>query len=196
MPNPSNILSMIEEEAAPAEVAGIYAEIKQRLQAPTVPNMFKTLAVSPAALHIHWDLVSSVYRHSTLPHSLLFMILYTVAKTGNCTYCSAGNELNCRMLGIDEDTLEALVKDLGNVSPRRVRAIIEFCLKVAHHPQGMVSEDYERLRAEGISDAEMVELTYVAAAGVLSDTLADALKIEVEAEVKQALGDKRLKAEG
>ena len=181
------ILPMVEEETAPAEVAGVYAEIKRNMQVPAVSNMFKTLAVSPAALRIHWDLVSSVFRHSTLPHSLLFMILYTIAKTSNCTYCSAGNEMYCRTLGVDEDTLNALVEDLGNVSPQRVRAIIEFALKVAHDPQGMVREDYERLRAEGISDAEMVELTYVAAAGVLSDTLADALKVEVEPEVKQAL---------
>lgn len=182
------ILPMIEEAAASPEVARLYAEIKRELQMPTVPNMLKTLAVSPAALQMQWDMIGSVFRHTTLPHTLLFMILYAIAETSNCTYCSAGNELNCRMLGVDEDTLNALVKDLGNVSPKRVRAIIEFALKVAHDPQGMVGEDYERLRAEGVSEAEMVELAFVAAMGVFSDTLADALKVEVDLEVKQALG--------
>jgi uncharacterized peroxidase-related enzyme len=179
---------MIEEEAATGEVARIYAEVKRDLQFPAVPNAMKVLAVSPAALAMYWDFVRSQTQHGTLPEALRSMILYTIAAVGNCQYCSAAHELTCRTLGIDEETLGKLVKDLGNVSPERIRVIIEFALKVSHDPQSLVPADYERVRQEGVTEEELVEIIMVAAIGRYNDTLADALKIDVEPMVAEALG--------
>jgi uncharacterized peroxidase-related enzyme len=181
-------LPIVEEEDATGDVARIYDELKREYQIPFVPNMAKALAASPAALAMHWDFSRSLLQHSTLPQALTAMILYTIAETGNCEYCSAGNELTCRTLGVDEETLSALVQDLGNVSPERIRAIIEFALKASHEPQHLVAEDYQRVRKQGITDEELVEIIFVAAVGNYSDTLADALKIEVESMVADALG--------
>jgi uncharacterized peroxidase-related enzyme len=182
-----NALPMVEEKDATGQVAQIYAELKRELQLPIVPNMMKALAVSPAALAMHWDFNRSMLQHATLPESLTSMILYAIAETGNCEYCSAAHELTCRTLGIDEETLSALVEDLGNVSPQRIQAIIAFALKASHHPQSLVPEDYERVREQGVTDEELVEIIMVAAIGNYVDTLADALKIEVESMVTQAL---------
>ena len=181
-------LPLIEEEEATNEVARIYAEIKRDMQIPIVPNMMKALAISPAALAIHWGFTRIFYEHTTLPQSLTAMILFIIAETGNCEYCSAGNELTCRTLGIDEETLSALVEDLGNVSPQRIRAIIEFALKVSHDPQSLVAEDYERVREQGVTDEELVEIILIAGMANYADTLADALKIEVDSMVSEALG--------
>jgi AhpD family alkylhydroperoxidase len=115
------------------------------------------------------------------------MILFAIAQRNHCEYCSAGHELTCRTLGIDEATLTALVEDLGNVSPQRIRAIIEFAVKVSRNPQGLVERDYERVLEQGATEAELVEIILLAAAGNLGDTLADALKIDVEPMVKEAL---------
>jgi uncharacterized peroxidase-related enzyme len=184
----TNDLPMIEEEEATDEVVQIYAEAKRELQLPIVPNMMKALAGSPAALAIHWGFTRAFYEHTTLPQSLTSMILFTIAETSNCEYCSAGNELTCRTLGVDEETLSALVEDIGNVSPQRIAAIIEFALKVSHDPQGLVAEDYDRVREQGITDEELVEIILIAAIGNYTDTLADALKIEVESLVSEGLG--------
>ena len=181
-------LPVIEEEEATADIARVYAEIKRDLQIPVVPNYAKVLAVSPASLAIYWDLQRSFYQHTTLPESLTSMILFTIAETGNCQYCSASNELACRTLGVDEETLRALVEDLSDVSPQRLQAIIEFALKVSNDPQGLAAEDYERVREQGVTDEELVEIALVAAIGKLNDTLADALKVEVDPIVSEALG--------
>jgi uncharacterized peroxidase-related enzyme len=181
-------LPTIEEEEATGEIARIYAEVKRDLQLPVVPNYVKAIAVSPAALAIAWDFQRSFYQHTTLPESLTAMILFTIAETNNCQYCSAGNEFTCRTLGVDEETLRALIEDLSDVSPQRLQAIIEFALKVSHNPQGLVAEDYERVREQGVTDEELVEIILIAAIGKYNDTLADALKVEVEPMVAEALG--------
>jgi alkylhydroperoxidase family enzyme len=51
-----------------------------------------------------------------------------------------------------------------------------------------VAEDYERVREQGVTDEELVEIIMVAARGKYLDTLADALKIKVESMVSEALG--------
>jgi uncharacterized peroxidase-related enzyme len=181
-------LPMIEEEEATGEVARIYDNIKREMQLPFVPSGPKALAVSPASLAIYWDLMHSFFQHTTLPQSLTAMTLFTIAKINHCQYCSANNELTCRQLGVDEETLNALVEDLTKVYPQRVRAIIEFAVKASRNPQGLLPEDYERVRAEGVTDEELVEVIFIAALGKYFDTLADALKIEVDPEVAQALG--------
>lgn len=185
---PISNLPMIEEQDATGQVALIYADAKRELQLPIIPNAMKALAGSPTALTIYWNMIRGFYQHSTLPQSLVSMILYTIAERGNCQYCSATHELTCRTLGIDETTLSALAQDLSHVSPQRVRAIIEFAERAAHAPKSLQAEDFDRVRAEGVTDEELVEIIQIAALGVYSDILADSLKIEVDATVAQALG--------
>lgn len=181
-------LPMVEEEQATEPVAQIYAAIKREMQLPIIPNLIKALAVSPPALAIYWDVLRSFYQYTTLPESLTAMILFTIAETGNWKYCSAGHEPTCRTLGIDQETLRALVEELGSVTPERLRVIIEFAAKASHDPQGLVAEDYARVREQGVTDAELVEIILVAATANYVDTLADALKIEVDPMVTAALG--------
>lgn len=185
---PISGLPMIEEDEATGEVAEIFTTIKRDLQYPFVPNFYKVLAASPAALAVHVESFFSFLKHTTLPESLTAMIHFTIAQMNHCEYCSASGELTCRTLGIDEDTLTALVQDLGNVSPRRIQAIIEFALKVAHDPRSLVAEDYDRVRGQGVTDEELLEIILIAAFGNLNDTMADALKVKVDPPVAEALG--------
>jgi alkylhydroperoxidase family enzyme len=185
---PVSAFPIIDEEEATGEIAQMYAEIRRELGLPYIPNAAKTMAASPAALGIYCDITRSYDRRATLPQSLISMILYSIAKSNDCKYCSATNELACRTLGVDEAALQTLVEDLPSFTPQRVRVIIQFALKVAHDRQNLVAEDYDRVRAQGISDAELVEVILISAIGVFNDIVADSLKIEVDNEVIEALG--------
>jgi uncharacterized peroxidase-related enzyme len=183
----ANGLRLVEEDEATGEVAVLYEEIKREMMVPEVPNFFKALAASPAALAISWSWFGALYRHATLPQSLLAMIMYAIAEQNNCQYCSASHELSCRTLGIDEDTLHKLINDLPHLTPERVRATIQFALKVAASPKALVREDYDALRAQGVSEEELVEIIHLAALASSGDKLADALKIDVDPAVTAGL---------
>lgn len=180
-------IQMVEESEAGGEVARLYDEMKRFMQAPFVHNMPKVIGNSAAALNIHWTLTRTFFEQSTLPHALSAMIWYTIAAKSDCNYCSANQELACRSMGIDDDTLGALVEDIGSVSPQRIGAIVEFALKTAKYPQSITEQDYEELRRHGISDGEIVEIVQIAATGVYLDIMADALRVEVEQQTHEAL---------
>jgi uncharacterized peroxidase-related enzyme len=183
----ANGLRLIEEDEATGEVAALFEEIKREMMVPAVPNLFKALAASPAALAIEWALFRALYTHGTLPQSLSAMILYAVAEQNECQYCSASHELSCRTLGIDEETLHKLVHDLPQLTPERVRATIQFALRVARSPKTLERDDYDALRAQGVSEEELVEIIQLAALGSFGDALSDALKIDVDPAVSEAL---------
>jgi len=185
---PESNLHPVEEAEAAGTVAQMYADFRRDMQYPYLPNIIKTLGISPAALAGGWGLYRGFLLNTTLPRALTSMILYTVAESRNCEYCTVINEFACRNLGLDEESLRILVEDLDNVTPERIRAIIAFALKVSHDPQGLVAEDFERLREHGITDEEMVEITLNAAMATFFDILADSLKVEVDPMVAQWLG--------
>lgn len=178
----------IEPEDADPELAQQYAEAQQVTGLPIVPNWAKIAAFSPGCLEIYLEMYRVFHRNISLPESLVPVILYCIATARNCTYCSTVNELYCRTLGIDEETLEMLANDLGNVSPQRLQAIIQFALQCAFDAQALTAADYERVREQGISDDEMAQIIFLAALANFNDTLADSFKIEVEPGVLEALG--------
>lgn len=184
---PISKLPIIEEEDAPEEVARIYDEMKRELGMPFIPNGAKSAAGSPGVLNIYWAMERSFHQHVTLPEALVHMILFCIASAKNCQYCSVGNQVYCRSLGVDDETLEALARDLDSVSPQRVQEIIKFALKCALDPQALVEEDYDRVRDQGVSDEEIIEIIFLAAVGNFNDTMADALKIEVDRPFLEAM---------
>lgn len=184
---PISKVSMIDEEEATGEVAQIFDELKRELQMPFITNGFKSMAASLPVLNIYWAMLRSFYQHITLPEALVHMILFCIATARNCQYCSVGNQVTCRSLGVDDETLEALAKDLDAVSPQRIQEIIKFALKCALSPQSLVEADYDRVRAQGISDEELVEIVFLAAVGNFNDTMADGLKIEIDQPLLETL---------
>jgi uncharacterized peroxidase-related enzyme len=187
--SPVSDIPIVEEAEAEGEIARIYEAYKRQMQIPYVPNILRGLATSPAALAFHWGFVKHLHKSLTLPESLFYMILYAIAESKNTQYCSANNELTCRTLGIDGSTIGALVEDIDVVTPQRMREIIKFALKAALDPQGLIAEDYQRVRDSGVSDDELVEIILIAAISNYNNTLSDALKIPVDAVVLNALED-------
>jgi uncharacterized peroxidase-related enzyme len=188
---PVSGLPMVDEDAAIGTIAALYDRVRRVLQLPTVPNMLRGLSASPGALECWIEINHLFYEKISLPQSLVAMILFAVAKTSNCTYCSAGHELTCRTLGIDELLLNAIFEDLRNVRPERLQAIMSFAIKATQDPRGMTQADYEELRNQGVSDAEITEIIFTISAAKMGDSLADLLKIEVDESIRTALSELR-----
>jgi uncharacterized peroxidase-related enzyme len=176
------------EDEATEDLTEIYDDIKRSMQLPGVPNYYTAVSSSPNTLAMLWQMIKISQENSTLPNSLGSMINYVIATESYCEYCSSVFELNCRTMGVNEDTLAMLIENLEGVNPRRIKVIIEFALKAAKYPQELDLKDYNRLRDEGVTDEEIVEIVILSAFTALLDVVADALKVEVDPGVLQGLG--------
>ena len=175
---PISKIPVMEEEDAAGEIAEIFDEIRTVRSLPSVGVANLAAAISPATLISRTRLTHDFVQRATLPLPLLFMIHYAISSAKNCKCCSADFKHYCRSVGVDEEMLEALVSNLDMVNPKRAQEIIKFAVKCALDPQGLVEADYDRVRDQGVSDEELVEIIGWAALAVYSDTISDALKLD------------------
>jgi uncharacterized peroxidase-related enzyme len=180
-------LPTVEESEATGSVAEIFDDIKRDMEIPFVPNIFKAAAGSPHVLAGTWQAMRSVELQTSLPMSLKAMVLYSIAASRKCQYCSAVHQVTCKTIGIEEETLEALVQDLSALAPQRVQEIIKFAVKCANDPMNLSEADYDRVREQGISEEELMEIVGLSALGVYLIILANGMKIEVDSVIQEAL---------
>lgn len=180
-------LEYVEEDEATGDIAEIFDEIRRLTQLPYVPNGIKSASASPATLHAYFSMFKEFMSRTSLPDVLISVILYTVASSNQCAYCSTLNELSCRVYGIDDANLAAMINNVEQVTPERVRAIVRFVLKAVHSPKEVSAEDLDLLRAQGITDEEISEILFTAAMGMMNDILADTPKIETDRMVAESL---------
>lgn len=173
-------VDVIQESEVSGEVALIYDEIKRVMEIPFVPNILKTQGWSASALSGAWGALSNVFLSTSLPMSLASMILYSNSAARQCNYCSAVHRMTCKTVGIDDETLAALEQDLSALTPTRVQQIVRFAKKCATSPATLTEHDYNRVRDEGVSEEEIIEIVSLAALGNYLDTLADALQIDID----------------
>jgi uncharacterized peroxidase-related enzyme len=180
-------LPVVEAEEAFSETKETFDDIQRTLELPFVPNIWKTLASSDVALTGTWNVLRNIFLQTNLPMSLASMILFSIAAAKKCQYCSAVHQVTCKTLGVEEDTLAALDGDLEGLTPRRVQAIVRFAQRAALDPQGLGESDYQEVREQGVSDGEILEIIALAALGNYLDTVADAMKIDVDSVIAEAL---------
>jgi alkylhydroperoxidase family enzyme len=183
---PISKLSLVDEQEAAGEIAELFDDIRQTLGIPSPGVVYRIAGLSSAVLTSSWGLYRSFTQRTSLPLPLLFMIHYSISSARKCKYCSAGFKVVCRSVGVDEEMLDALVNDMNTIAPRRTQEIIKFAVKCALDPQSLTEEDYDRVREQGLSEEELVEVIGWVGIAMYHDTISDALKLE-EPEFQQIL---------
>jgi len=79
------------------------------------------------------------------------------------------------------------ISGLAALAPQRVWAIVKSAQKVSADPQSLQAADYDDVRAQGVSDKEIMDIITLAALGNYLDTVVDAMKIQVDDVFKEAL---------
>ena len=180
-------LQIVDEQSATGDIANLYDNIRRGMEIPFVPNIFKGPTASPRIAEGIWEAFAKIVAQTSLPASLSAMIGYSVSAANGCNYCNSLHKVSCRTLGVDEDTLNALGDDLGALTPERIQEIIAFAVKVGTDPQLLEKADYDRVREQGVSDEEIVEIVTLASWSTFADRMADAFKVDLDDAFKEAL---------
>lgn len=87
-----------------------------------------------------------------------------VSRTNGCVYCASVHSRLYVQLSKNQELMEHLLDEGTSTElPPRERAIVDYAVKLTSDPEGLSGDDIMPLRAAGLSDHEILDVTHAAA---------------------------------
>lgn len=147
--------------STPANIASAPAASRPLLEAVNkqlglVPNLFRMVANSPAALEGYLGL-SGALAKGALPAATRERIALAVAEFNGCDYClSAHSYLGKNLAKLDE--LEIAANRAGGSNDVKADAAVRFAVQVISQRGHVSDEEVGKVRAAGYDEAQIVEI--------------------------------------
>ncbi|NVN87730.1 MAG: carboxymuconolactone decarboxylase family protein [Rhodopseudomonas sp.] len=169
-------------EASPEAAQPLLHAVKKQLG--VVPNLFRLVATSPAALEGYLGLNGALGK-GTLDAPTRERIALAVAEINGCDYClSAHSYLGKNLAKLSEAEIAAN-RNGGSTDPK-ADAAVRLAAKLVH-ARGQVSDDDLRaVRLAGYTDAQLIEIVLHVALNTLTNYVNEAFKTEIDFPVVTA----------
>lgn len=154
-----------------------------KAQLGVVPNLFRLIALSPAALGAFTGFSGALAK--TLDVKTRERIALAVAQVNGCEYClSAHTYLG---LNLAKPTPEEIVLNRrGSSIEAKAGAAVAFAAKVARERGHVADGDVAAVRAAGFSDGQIVEIIAIVAENVFTNFLNEVAKTDIDFPVVSA----------
>lgn len=151
----------VEVSEAEGKLAETYAAlIKQRGK---VSNILQVHSLNPDAMGNHLDLYMTImFGKSGLSRAEREAIAVVVSASNDCEYCVGHHAEALRRYMKDEETVGILTSadGLETLEPR-LSNIVRHAEKLTTAPGAMTESDLGELRAEGLSDRDILDITLI-----------------------------------
>jgi len=148
IPTPASI------DTAPSASRPLLEAVKKQLG--VVPNLFRMVANSPAALEGYVSLLGALGK-GALPIAMHERIALAVAELNACDYClSAHTYLGSNAAKLDDAEMAA--NRAGTSKDARSAAAVQFAAEVLKRRGHVSDEDVSAIKAAGYTDGEIIEI--------------------------------------
>ena len=120
-----------------------------------VPNMFKAIGNSSAALESMWTSFGALGK-GVLGGKLGEQIAVLVADINRCEYCLAAHTALGQQAGASAEEMAAA--QAGNSSAPKTQAALDFAAKLVKERAGVSASDVQAVRSAGFNDEEIAEI--------------------------------------
>lgn len=146
-------------------------------QLGVVPNMFRLIASSPAALQ--GFAANNGALTKTLDAKTRERIALAVAQVNGCDYClSAHSYLGLNLVKISPE--EIVLNRNGRSGDAKADAAVRFAAKIVRERGHVADADVRNVREAGYSDGQIVEIIAVAAENVFTNLLNLVAQTEID----------------
>lgn len=167
-------------EASP-DVHKVYRNFSLKMGFPEIPSFITTLGGSPPLAAGTACLIEHLMLEGELPRTTKELIFLAVAADRECAYCTEAHAAACRMLGIEDETIEAVRHGLNGDLPEAVHEVLLFAIKCAAAPEELTEDDFGYLRQQNLSQAQILEVIATSALAVYTTIIADSTLLEPDA---------------
>ena len=165
-------VEMISSDDATGDVAAMYAdEVARR---GYLPNYARAFSARPAVYRAWAQLNGAIRAPDVRRYELATL---AAARQLRSSYCSLAHGKILAEQFFDADTVRSLPTGLGAVDV----AVMELAEKVVADATSITAADMDPLREHGLSDAEIVDVVFAAAARCFFSKVLDALGVEADA---------------
>jgi len=172
----SRIATPATIESAPSASQALLQAVKGQLG--SVPNLFRMVANSPAALEGYLGL-SGALRKASLPAATGERIALAVAEINRCGYCLAAHSyLGKHVAKLDESEIEA--NRNGTSHDEKARAAVEFAVHVTQQRGHINADNLNAVKAAGYSDAEIIEIVLHVALNTWTNYINQVAQTEID----------------
>jgi uncharacterized peroxidase-related enzyme len=157
-------LDAVDSGAATGKTKELLDQVHQELG--FVPNMIRTMAVSPAVVEGYLGL-SGALAGGALTPKVREQIALAVGEANGCQYCVSAHTAIGKRLGVTEAELEA--SRAGASSDPKVQAALTFVRALVEQRGDVSDADVARVRGAGWSDPEVAEIVAHVALNVFTN---------------------------
>ena len=169
-------------ESAPTSSQSLLEAVKKQLGA--VPNLFRLVSNSPAALEGYLSLSGALNR-GTLPAPTRERIALAVAEINGCDYClSAHTYLAKNIAKLDDAEIKANRNGASN--DPKADAAVRFAAKVTQARGHVSDDDVRAVKLAGYDDAQVVEIVLHVALNSWTNYINEVAKTEIDFPVATA----------
>jgi uncharacterized peroxidase-related enzyme len=176
IPTPASI------EAAPAAAQPLLAAVKKQLG--IVPNMFRAISNSPAALEGYLGLNGALAK-GALEAPTRERIALAVAEVNGCDYCLSAHTYLGKNLSKLSDAEMSANRD-GGSTDAKADAAVRFAVKLTQSRGHPSDADLGAVKAAGYTDAQVIEIVLHVALNTLTNYINETVKTEIDFPVVTA----------
>ena len=169
-------------DAAPAASQLLLAAVKKQLG--VVPNLFRLVANSPAALEGYVGMNSALSK-GALPAATRERIALAVAEVNGCNYCLSAHTYLAKNVAKLDDAEIAANRSGASHDPK-ADAAVRFAVKVAV-ARGHISDgDLSAVRLAGYDEAQIIEIVQHVALNTWTNYINEVAKTDIDFPVVAA----------
>jgi len=172
-------IDTVPEQAATGAVADYYRQ--QRSAWGFLPNYAGAFATRPD-IAAAWNTLNAAVRNG-MDRRRFEIATIAAARALRSTYCTAAHSKFLRDVCGDQQTLDLLAGDpSGSTLAEQDRAVYEFANQVATDASSVTQADVDRLRATGLTDPEIADVVFAAAARSFFTKVLDGLGAQLDSQ--------------
>lgn len=167
-----------------ADVDGDVADWYERQRAAWgyLPNYALAFATRPGVAEA-WNTLNNAIR-ANMDRRRFELVTIAAARVYRSTYCTAAHSKFLRDTCGDEHSMRAFAADPTGASLDDTdRAIVDFATKVAGDAAAITARDVQHLREHGLSDPDIADIVFAAAARAFFTKALDALGVQGDAQL-------------
>jgi uncharacterized peroxidase-related enzyme len=173
-------LSRPERNKLPQESQQLLKEIESAMG--RIPNLFATYASYPPLLRANWQKVKVALMEGELSRRFKEAVALLVSHDNDCSYCVAAHSGALRQMGMDDDTITAILENrLADAEfDAREQALITLMRKASARPHEVDDGDFHTVKRAGASERDILEAYSVMETFLAFNRFLDSVGVEID----------------